>query len=248
MICSLWQASQRVGIGNVFSVSRGAGERVRRVAARAAGVGEDLGLAVGACDPVGSVNELLALVSPVRRTVRLTGEQRKPLGDEGLHRATLAATFRTARLDQLRERRFAQTHRATPCHESRMPACSITSSSPSVTFLVRRCFTNRCSPRSASPIASTSRATKSTPRFRDTATTTRSISSSRRESLARAPSTSRLRRRARRSSRSSTTLRSRSAAPTTGRPAPRPDYFPGYYAAYVLDPDGYNVEAVHQHR
>ena len=33
-----------------------------------------------------------------------------------------------------------------------------------------------------------------------------------------------------------------------GPPGPRPDYFPGYYAAYVLDPDGYNVEAVFQTR
>ena len=33
-----------------------------------------------------------------------------------------------------------------------------------------------------------------------------------------------------------------------GPPGPRPDYFDGYYAAYVLDPDGYNVEAVHQKR
>ena len=31
-----------------------------------------------------------------------------------------------------------------------------------------------------------------------------------------------------------------------GPPGPRPDYFPGYYAAYVLDPDGYNIEAVYQ--
>ena len=29
-----------------------------------------------------------------------------------------------------------------------------------------------------------------------------------------------------------------------GPPGPRPHYHPGYYAAYVLDPDGYNVEAV----
>lgn len=27
-------------------------------------------------------------------------------------------------------------------------------------------------------------------------------------------------------------------------PGPRPKYHPGYYAAYVLDPDGNNVEAV----
>jgi catechol 2,3-dioxygenase-like lactoylglutathione lyase family enzyme len=31
-----------------------------------------------------------------------------------------------------------------------------------------------------------------------------------------------------------------------GAPGPRLHYFAGYYAAYVLDPDGYNVEAVHQ--
>jgi len=29
-----------------------------------------------------------------------------------------------------------------------------------------------------------------------------------------------------------------------GPPGPRPHYHPGYYAAFVLDPDGYNVEAV----
>ena len=36
-----------------------------------------------------------------------------------------------------------------------------------------------------------------------------------------------------------------------GGPGPRLAYDPEYYAAYVLDPDGYNVEAVHktwQHR
>ncbi len=33
-----------------------------------------------------------------------------------------------------------------------------------------------------------------------------------------------------------------------GPPGARAQYFPGYYAAYVLDPDGYNVEAVHQKR
>jgi catechol 2,3-dioxygenase-like lactoylglutathione lyase family enzyme len=31
-----------------------------------------------------------------------------------------------------------------------------------------------------------------------------------------------------------------------GPPGPRVHYFPGYYAAYVLDPDGYNIEAVYQ--
>ena len=29
-----------------------------------------------------------------------------------------------------------------------------------------------------------------------------------------------------------------------GGPGPRPHYGPGYYAAFVLDPDGHNVEAV----
>jgi catechol 2,3-dioxygenase-like lactoylglutathione lyase family enzyme len=29
-----------------------------------------------------------------------------------------------------------------------------------------------------------------------------------------------------------------------GGPGIRPDYSPGYYGAFVLDPDGYNVEAV----
>ncbi|MBX2797958.1 MAG: VOC family protein [Myxococcales bacterium] len=29
-----------------------------------------------------------------------------------------------------------------------------------------------------------------------------------------------------------------------GGPGPRPDYGPTYYAAFVLDPDGHNVEAV----
>ncbi|MGE0788033.1 MAG: VOC family protein [Sandaracinaceae bacterium] len=29
-----------------------------------------------------------------------------------------------------------------------------------------------------------------------------------------------------------------------GPPGPRPVYHPGYYGAFVLDPDGYNVEAV----
>lgn len=31
-----------------------------------------------------------------------------------------------------------------------------------------------------------------------------------------------------------------------GPPGDRPQYFSGYYAAYVLDPDGYNIEALHQ--
>jgi catechol 2,3-dioxygenase-like lactoylglutathione lyase family enzyme len=29
-----------------------------------------------------------------------------------------------------------------------------------------------------------------------------------------------------------------------GAPGPRSEYSPGYYGAFVLDPDGYNVEAV----
>ncbi len=29
-----------------------------------------------------------------------------------------------------------------------------------------------------------------------------------------------------------------------GRPGPRPEYHPSYYGAFVLDPDGHNVEAV----
>ncbi|MFD1882176.1 VOC family protein [Paracoccus pacificus] len=30
-----------------------------------------------------------------------------------------------------------------------------------------------------------------------------------------------------------------------GAPGPRPEYSPGYYAAFVIDPDGNNIEAVH---
>lgn len=30
-----------------------------------------------------------------------------------------------------------------------------------------------------------------------------------------------------------------------GAPGPRPDYGPDYYAAFVLDPDGYKLEAKH---
>jgi catechol 2,3-dioxygenase-like lactoylglutathione lyase family enzyme len=33
-----------------------------------------------------------------------------------------------------------------------------------------------------------------------------------------------------------------------GEPGERPRYHPGYYAAYVLDPDGNNVEVVNHHR
>jgi catechol 2,3-dioxygenase-like lactoylglutathione lyase family enzyme len=29
-----------------------------------------------------------------------------------------------------------------------------------------------------------------------------------------------------------------------GAPGPRPQYHPGYYAAFVIDPNGYNLEAV----
>ena len=29
-----------------------------------------------------------------------------------------------------------------------------------------------------------------------------------------------------------------------GAPGPRPEYSEGYYGAFVLDPDGHNVEAV----
>ena len=31
-----------------------------------------------------------------------------------------------------------------------------------------------------------------------------------------------------------------------GAPGPRPRYSPTYYAAFVIDPDGYKLEAVHQ--
>ena len=33
---------------------------------------------------------------------------------------------------------------------------------------------------------------------------------------------------------------------SAGAPGPRPNYSPTYYAAFVLDPDGYKIEAVHQ--
>lgn len=32
-----------------------------------------------------------------------------------------------------------------------------------------------------------------------------------------------------------------------GAPGPRPQYHPGYYGAFVLDPDGNNIEAVCHH-
>ena len=36
--------------------------------------------------------------------------------------------------------------------------------------------------------------------------------------------------------------------PSNGPPGERPQYHPGYYAAYVLDPDGNNIEVVNHHR
>ncbi|TPJ35460.1 VOC family protein [Mesorhizobium sp. B2-8-3] len=33
-------------------------------------------------------------------------------------------------------------------------------------------------------------------------------------------------------------------AADNGAPGPRPDYGPNYYACFVLDPDGYNIEAM----
>ena len=33
-----------------------------------------------------------------------------------------------------------------------------------------------------------------------------------------------------------------------GGPGERPQYHPGYYGAFVLDPDGNNVEVVNHHR
>jgi len=35
---------------------------------------------------------------------------------------------------------------------------------------------------------------------------------------------------------------------SNGEPGARPRYHPGYYAAYVLDPDGNNIEVVNHHR
>lgn len=35
-----------------------------------------------------------------------------------------------------------------------------------------------------------------------------------------------------------------SGATSNGAPGPRPQYADGYYAAFVLDPDGHNIEAV----
>lgn len=34
---------------------------------------------------------------------------------------------------------------------------------------------------------------------------------------------------------------------SNGQPGERPQYHPGYYAAYVLDPDGHNIEVVDHH-
>lgn len=33
-----------------------------------------------------------------------------------------------------------------------------------------------------------------------------------------------------------------------GAPGYRPQYHPGYYASFILDPDGYNIEAVYHER
>jgi catechol 2,3-dioxygenase-like lactoylglutathione lyase family enzyme len=34
---------------------------------------------------------------------------------------------------------------------------------------------------------------------------------------------------------------------SNGDPGERPRYHPGYYSAYVLDPDGNNIEVVNHH-
>ncbi|MBV9567292.1 MAG: VOC family protein [Hyphomicrobiales bacterium] len=36
----------------------------------------------------------------------------------------------------------------------------------------------------------------------------------------------------------------RAGATDNGKPGPRPQYHPNYYGAFVLDPDGHNIEAV----
>ena len=36
----------------------------------------------------------------------------------------------------------------------------------------------------------------------------------------------------------------RAGGTCNGPPGPRPEYHPDYYAAFVLDPDGHNIEAV----
>ena len=58
------------------------------------------------------------------------------------------------------------------------------------------------------------------------------------------PSTSRSARRTAQRSMPSTRPRSRRAGPTTALRAPRPQYHENYYGAFVLDPDGNNLEAV----
>ena len=58
----------------------------------------------------------------------------------------------------------------------------------------------------------------------------------------------RLPRRRRPPSTPSTTRPPQPAMRATGRPASAPVYHPGYYAAFVLDPDGNNVEVVAHHR
>ena len=42
--------------------------------------------------------------------------------------------------------------------------------------------------------------------------------------------------------------RSPRATRTTAGPGERPAYHPGYYGAFVLDPDGHNVEVVNHNR
>jgi catechol 2,3-dioxygenase-like lactoylglutathione lyase family enzyme len=36
--------------------------------------------------------------------------------------------------------------------------------------------------------------------------------------------------------------------PSNGEPGERPEYHPGYYGAFVLDPDGNNIELVNHNR
>ena len=38
----------------------------------------------------------------------------------------------------------------------------------------------------------------------------------------------------------------RAGGTDNGPPGLRPDYGPGYYAAFIVDPDGYRIEAHHQ--
>ena len=71
--------------------------------------------------------------------------------------------------------------------------------------------------------------------------------SSRRRSRRRT-STSRSPRRTTRRSTASTATRPRPATATTALPASAPIYHEGYYAAFVLDPDGNNVEVVNHNR